>query len=396
MNIKPAFGCSIPWTGFSNEPDGRSQPCCLYKGYILSESGESMHVQNYTVEEIFHSQFMKDLRNQFRNGEKPTACSTCWTDENNGYRSKRIIYNEDIKRPVKIDWYQEPDDVSEMQLIINNSCNLKCRSCTPSHSTQWQIEIKKLTGDTGYRMPFNQSGEELGKLWTSRHNWYKNLTRLEVVGGEPFYVKQWHQIFNELIDCGYSKNIDLTMTTNATLLYEDLIIQLSNNFKSVSIGLSIDGDGSTYDYLRHPAKWDNVYENMKKYHLLKSFQMIDIQINYTIGWLNAYETPNFYDLIFNEFPNFKIWNNIIHYPEHMTLWAAPRSLKDEILNKWKIYDWKNYSDTCNSILNYMESRDIDSKQLLLNLEIFKKHDKIRNENLTESLPFLKKHLNEYF
>jgi len=385
--------CSIPWTGFSNEPDGKAQPCCLYKGHITIDDGKPMYVQEFTVDEIFHSDFMKDLRNQFRQGKRPSACSTCWADEDNGYESKRIIYNRDVNHDPTINWNKEPEFLSELQLIINNSCNLKCRSCTPSHSTQWQTELKLLTGETGYSMPKNQSGDKLGKLWTDRFTWYKNLRRLEVVGGEPFYVKQWHQIFEELILEGYSKTIDLTMTTNCTLFYEVLIKKLANNFKSVSIGLSIDGVESSYEYLRHPASWNTVYDNMKKYHkLLDDNENINIQINYTIGWLNALNTPEFYNLIFREFPKFKIWSNLIHYPEHMAGWAAPPLLKIDITNKWKTHNWGTYSNTMMSILNFINSKDISKDQLVSNLEIFKKHDNVRNENLLNSFPFLKKYL----
>ena len=62
----PSNLCSIPWTGFSNEPDGRAQPCCLYKGYI-----DNMYVQTNTPDEILHSKFMKDLRELFPEREIP-------------------------------------------------------------------------------------------------------------------------------------------------------------------------------------------------------------------------------------------------------------------------------------------------------------------------------------
>ena len=38
--------CSIPWTGFSNEPDGRVQPCCLYKGFI-KDGGNPLYIQTH-------------------------------------------------------------------------------------------------------------------------------------------------------------------------------------------------------------------------------------------------------------------------------------------------------------------------------------------------------------
>lgn len=385
--------CSIPWTGFSNEPDGKAQPCCLFKGYITDDDNNPMYVQNYTVDEIFHSKFMKDLRQKFRNGEKPKECSTCWVDEANGYDSKRIIYNKHIKHDPKIVWEEEPKYISELQLIINNSCNLKCRSCTPSHSTQWQKEIKLISGNTGYPMVYGQSGNKKGKLWESRYEWYKGLRRLEVVGGEPFYIDQWQEIFEELISLGYSKDIDITMTTNCTIFNLPLLKKLFDNFKSFSIGISIDGHEKTYEYLRHPAKWETVYSNMISYHdFLLENSNASIQLNYTIGWLNALDTTKFYDLIKTKFPRFKIWNNIIHYPEHMPIWAAPDLLKNEISNLWENYDWGYYKKDIDPILNYMKSKNIDHAQIKANLDIFAKHDAVRNENIFESFPWLKKYI----
>lgn len=385
----PTNLCSIAWTGFSNEPDGRAQPCCLYKGNIEKDS-KPMYVQEYTVDEILHSDFMKDLRDQFRQNKRPAGCSTCWTDEDNGYQSKRLIYNTSIRKEL-IAWEEEPVNASELQLIINNSCNLKCRSCTPSHSTQWQNEIKILTGDTGYPMPLGQSGDELGKLWVNRHEWYKGLTRLEIVGGEPFYVKQWHTILNELIDLGYSKNIDLTLTTNCTLFFPDLLERISNNFKFVGIGLSIDGIGSTYEYLRHPGKWSETYANMKQYH--KYADNISIQLNFTISWLNALEATEIHELVKTEFPKFTIWNNIVHSPEHMALWSAPIKLKKEIEYKWSNYLWsEKYKDTMLGILKYMNSKNIDDDILKNNLSIITRTDLHRKEKLTDSIPSLTKYL----
>ena len=381
--------CSIPWTGFSNEPDGRVQPCCLYKGFI-KDGGNPLYIQTHSVEEIFHSEFMKELREQFRNGEKPAGCAVCWTDEENKYDSKRIIYNN-IHKTFDIDYKKEPTNITEFQLIINNSCNLKCRSCTPSHSSQWQQEIKMITGSTGYEMPYGQSANETGKLWTERFNWYKDLKRLEVVGGEPFYVKQWHTMIHELIDLKYSKNIDITMTTNCTLFYPELIEKMSKNFKSVSIGLSIDGIGSVYEYIRHPGKWSTTYANMKQYYSYTD--NINIQINITISWLNALEIPRLHKLIYDEFPKFKIWNNIVHSPTHLSIRTIPNNFKIDVEDAWKQFDWnQDYKNTMTGILNFMNSDSITDAQFIENLEIIYKTDKFRNENLSESISEIKKYL----
>lgn len=387
MKNSPAHLCSIPWTGFSNEPDGRAQPCCLYKGYI-EENNKPMYVQTHTVDEIFYSKYMKDLREQFRNNEKPTGCSTCWTDEVSGYDSKRIVYN---KIHGNINWQQEPEYISELQLIISNSCNLKCRSCTPSHSSQWQNEMISITGSNGYDMPRGQSAQESGKLWTGRLSWYKNLKRLEIVGGEPFYVKQWHVILNELIDLGYSRKIDVTMTTNCTLFFPKLIKRMADNFKSVSIGLSIDGIGSTYEYIRHPGKWNVTYENMKKYHEFAG--TINVQLNLTISWLNALEVTDIHELVKNEFPKFIIWNNLVHYPLHLPIYATPKAFKMDVTEKYNNYNWDaKYNSIIESVLKYMHSKSITDQEFRDNLQIIYKTDDFRKESLVKSIPKLEKYV----
>lgn len=398
---KPTNFCRLPWSGFSNDPDGKARPCCLYNDIIKDDNGNHMYVQTSSINEIFHSRYMKNLRQQFRNNEKPAGCKTCWIDEKNGYESKRLKHLTDVNfiknNNLEVNWEVEPELPMEFQMIISNSCNLKCRSCTPSHSTQWQAENKALTGQTGYIMLHKQAGNEMGKLWTNRQEWYKNLKRLEVVGGEPFYVKQWHKIFEELIESGQSKNILLDMSTNCTLFYPELLEKICNNFKSVGIGLSVDGIGPTYEYLRHPGKWNVTYNNIKKYHdFALRFKNLNIQISYTISWLNAHELPLMHDLVENEFPKFKIWNNIVHYPEHMALWAIPSIMKEDILEKWNSYSWdQKYVDVISGIKSYMCSKNISDADFKKNLQILKNTDLYRNENLLLSIPVLNKYITNY-
>ena len=31
--------CTVPWVGFSNDPDGRIRPCCISKDHVVKEDG---------------------------------------------------------------------------------------------------------------------------------------------------------------------------------------------------------------------------------------------------------------------------------------------------------------------------------------------------------------------
>jgi hypothetical protein len=83
---------------------------------------------------------------------------------------------------------------------------------------------------------------------------------------------------------------------------------------------------------------------------------------------------------------FKIWNNIIHYPPHMSVYMIPATLKDRIKDKWATYDWGPYKHDIDGIISLMYSRQPDNEEICQAYKTFKTHDTARNENLLEILP----------
>ncbi|MDA8940500.1 twitch domain-containing radical SAM protein [bacterium] len=403
----PENFCIFPWIGISNDPDGSVKPCCIYQDHIKDELGNKLYVQKTTVKDIIASDYMQNLRQAFRENKKPSACEICWQDEKNGYTSKRLNMQKrgfflhfDEKENLLPDWRKEPEYPMDYQMIFNNSCNLKCRSCYASHSTQWRKENTKFDGDPGYDMPYKQSGEVDGKLWESRYEWYPHLYNIDIIGGEPMYIKQWHTFFEELISLGYSKNITVTMSTNCTLLIPDLLNRLAENFKTVSIGLSVDGTEEILEYLRHPADWKTVYSNLLFYNNFALNKNVFIQITCTLGWLNAINIIELYNIYKKECTNFTgIWFNIIHNPEFMSLSEAPEELKKYISEQWKNHDWQENAEEILAIEKFMFSKVTSDEEFKTSCEKFKIIDARRNENLYDVIPreyenFLKEFINE--
>ena len=418
--------CYMPWAGVSNNPDGTVRPCCLFKDTIKDENGKDMYVQNHTLKELFATKYMKDVRQKFREGIEIPECSTCWDDEKHGRKSKRQIFKNEVWPDLgvgELNTDEEPTTPFDYQLIISNSCNLKCRSCTPSHSSQWQLEHEKYHIDNGYPMPHGQAGTEESVLWKDRFEWYKTVKRIEVVGGEPMYIKQWHKIFDELIELDYAKDIVLDMSTNANIFLEDKVRKWIENFKRVGIGLSIDGMGPTYDYMRHLGKWDKVFENMDKYHELaveydgSHFDKIEFidgeyyhdmknhqfscQISFTLSWLNALELPKMIELVEHRYPHFKIWMNLVHYPDWMRLNVIPPEMKQFIENRWLYDDKGNVRDLGKhkqDILGYIDFMNQphvteETFKYFLAKNIFL--DNWRGEDLFATIPEYEVFLNKY-
>jgi len=49
---RPENLCLVPWTGFSNDPNGKVRPCCIFKGHIKKENNDSYYVQESSLKEI--------------------------------------------------------------------------------------------------------------------------------------------------------------------------------------------------------------------------------------------------------------------------------------------------------------------------------------------------------
>ena len=62
--------CTVPWVGFSNDPDGRIRPCCISKDHVVKEDGTPYYTQKDNIKDIFHSKYMNELRQEFKDGKK--------------------------------------------------------------------------------------------------------------------------------------------------------------------------------------------------------------------------------------------------------------------------------------------------------------------------------------
>lgn len=399
--------CPLPWVGFSNDPNGTVRPCCISKEQITDTNSRPYFIQNTSMEDIFHSDYMNNLRKEMLDGKQPSTCSTCWEDEKNGYKSKRLIYTDIHKDFIEENQYKSvPDYPIDYQLILTNSCNLKCRSCGPSHSTSWQkesrgmdIEDAKLVGSVEYALPFGQPGNRESALLKNIDEWAPRISRLEVVGGEPFYSNAWNKAWRYLIEKGYSKKITLAMSTNCTVVDFKLLDLLDKNFKTVGVGLSIDGIEDTFEYLRKNGNWKSAKNNILEYYNFlntKSRGETYIQYTHTTSWINAIRLPEFHNWVKTNTPNLKIWINIVHGPVHMNLQCLPTRYKDLIKDKWAKHDWGGYKNDIDSLLEFMYSKEYSDTEIKKYYTKYTALDKYRNENTGELMEKYFPGISEYF
>ena len=244
-------------------------PCCQADSAIES-------VDNFDFET---SPYLNKLRDQFDQGQRPSACHRCWKLEDLGQKSRRQSSIEFFNLPA-------PDNTVKLQSIDHSAtwaCNLACIMCYEKSSSFWAAEKNLSTVEL----------ENIGRRFQKKNNFISkldltNVIRLHFNGGEPMLNNDQMELLEELDKLGVLKNTVVSYNTNGTVYPSEKIIQYWNRCKLVKIFFSIDGTGPAFEYIRWPARWSQVSDNIVKMkQCLPSNVMFGF--NCTISGYNLFE-----------------------------------------------------------------------------------------------------------
>ncbi|MBU3226722.1 thioether cross-link-forming SCIFF peptide maturase [Clostridium algidicarnis] len=153
-----------------------------------------------------------------------------------------LLYSKDLYEDIakESDKDESSPYIKALCLNIIHDCNLRCKYCFADEG-EYKGARKTMSAKVGKKaidFVIEKSGPR------------KNI-EVDLFGGEPLMA---FEIIKEIVDYAkeqekvYNKNIRFTMTTNATLLNDEIIEYLDKNM--VNIILSIDGRESVNDAVR--------------------------------------------------------------------------------------------------------------------------------------------------
>ena len=325
--------CSLLWKHISNEPLGHVRTCCIARDRVTNEVGQEYTLGGTPLRDIFHSEYYKNIRQEIRDGKLPDNCAPCWQDEKNGKKSKRELYNEIAEaRYGKIDYEDEPDMPEDIQLILSNTCNLKCRSCNPNYSSKWVKEAEER------KLPYVQEqvavkiNDEESFFWGTIDDWLPHVRFLEVMGGEPLYMKEFKLFAEKLIDDGIAKDVEINFSTNGTTLNKSFMEKMIKNFKNIGFNVSIDAAvQKRFEYLRHGADWKEVCNNLDYFHNLVEEKGLSIGITITITSFNVMYLAELHKVFEERWPKFILFHNIANFPTWFNSNIFPEEAKPDIV-----------------------------------------------------------------
>ena len=229
--------------------------------------------------DFYSSPYLNSLRDQFDQGQRPIECQRCWDAESHGHVSRRQS---------AIEFYNLPkEDRTVIFEGLDHSatwaCNLACIMCGPEYSSTWAREMSMSRPEL----------IKIGRLFQKSNNFLervnvRTLKKLHFNGGEPLLNNDHVRLLESLSSDGMLKDVFISYNTNGTTYPSARLIELWSQAKLVKIFFSVDAIDSAFEYIRWPAKWTEVNNNiLAMKQQLPSNVMFGV--NATVGNYNLFE-----------------------------------------------------------------------------------------------------------
>jgi sulfatase maturation enzyme AslB (radical SAM superfamily) len=336
-----------PFTGLATREDGGIKVCC--------RSHPVGFIQDSTLEDIWNNDSMRRIRKQVLNNERPPECEPCFNLEDQGVESLRQRHISGIIPEARITLYPNaiskmaadytmPFEIPTIELKLNNLCNLKCRMCNPTDSTSWndwkEVEefyvkennylVKTIQELKLIESPYLDKFTDNPAWWSSLEKLLPYFQRVEFAGGEPLTDPTHYRILEMLQP--YAKNIEVKYATNLTSLGKGSrnIFDYWPAFKSVAVNVSIDGVGSSYEYIRGNGCWDDVVNNIKRVQEIPNVSRIVGAVAVQVS--NIMILDQMVETFLNDL-GIVFYTNMVNYPNVLSIQVLPNELKSIAITK---------------------------------------------------------------
>lgn len=351
--------CAFPWTNLNVSNFNQMMPCCNF-----TDPPEVFT----TPEDFFYGEYMNNLRSDMLAGKQIKGCQNCYFNEEAGLDSERTKAN-------KMYGKVEVPELRVLDIMLDNVCNLKCRMCNSSYSHSWKNDEISLYGRALDAPKYNKN-TYIDDLDLSK------IERIVLQGGEPLYSPQFEKILDKLNEQNTLENMELWISTNATIIPSKKSLDYIKRFKVAQISLSLDGYDKLFEYIRKNAKFNEVKKVLDFFHSIAD-DRITFSINFTTTIYNVNHVEEIREYYSKNYPKFHWHQSYLIFPEELCITNTPPEFKEQIKNiisDQDVIDFMNNSD--NNLFKYF----IYYTETL---------DKIRKESIEESNPWLWNFINNY-
>jgi MoaA/NifB/PqqE/SkfB family radical SAM enzyme len=362
---------------------------------IVDDQGKKFQLTNSTFDQIQNSQHLKNLRQQFLDGQQPQTCRRCWQEERAGRTSKRMHTLDRLKHMgISDNWTADAKPLMFLDLKLGNICNLKCRICGSwSSSTFASEELNFIVDREDKKKSFHYQMLRDGawprnseQFWHELDSAMAQVRYIEFTGGEPFMIREHFDLLRRLVDRGYAHQIEIHYNTNGTQ-YPEEAEDIWCHFRHVEIAFSVDDVGERFEYQRSNAGWSEINHNIELFRQMRSrISNITLQVCCTINAFNVMYLSDVAQWIDRQKFDFVYWN-MLHDPYYFSIANLPERAKQAVRQRLSS-EWvpESFRSEFDRVVDFMiNGASTDGN--LLKIKI-KDLDLRRRQNLSQIAPEL--------
>ena len=428
----PTF-CLLPFTHISSTNDGNYRVCCCSEEVVITkDDGTAFNMRTDNVNEVWNSNFYKELRKDLLSGVKNKTCDYCWNYEAGGAYSKRQKTNDE-KHEMFPDYDKFINDAlandgtlstppTDLDIKVGTLCNLKCIMCYPGSSSLHKEEQDQMKAE-GIELPgllqmfdkrvielkldlndFNRHDVDVEKLVSNLDPGLSQAIHMSLVGGEPLVNKTTTRILEQCVERGYAKNMMLQIITNLSVI-NPKTIALLEQFKWPMLCISYDHiDPAKFNFIRYPADYTTFKDNFDK---LWFYPKIEKKLSTTWGIFNIFD----FEEIFHTWERisrsaggkFVLNFGLIYYPNYFSLRYLEPEQKAEISKRiskfmdqygdYKIFtDNPEFKESVITVPGYMGDTNPDHEEVCRErTRVLDLYDKMRGTNHRALFPYIKRY-----
>lgn len=401
-----------PWVTLHAWPSGETFPCCVILPDKTSDSfmnGTGMtNLSESNIADAWNSDVMKTLRINMMEDAPSSLCYRCIETEKTGASwSLRNNLNDKFAKKhwerieaTEFDGTHNDPKLLYWDIRFNNLCNMKCRSCSVSFSSQWYEDSVKGYGYDG------KAYKGLPKqFWKDALPLINDVEFAYFAGGEPLITEEHYDMLDVWINSGNTDlQIDYTTNFSKMSLGNKHVFDYWNKFTNVNVGASLDASYARGEYMRKGTIWEDIVKNRKD--MMRECPNTRFFLTPTISMFNVLHFPDFHKEWLEEglVDIYEINLNILTEPTWLRIQHLPQEMKLAVEKRWENHiEWftenhikpkgdapmPDFIDKWHGVLNFMMAEnDKDDSDIITFVHNTQWLDGLRKENWKNVFPEL--------
>jgi sulfatase maturation enzyme AslB (radical SAM superfamily) len=300
--------CYAPHTNLYFDQWGRVRACCWNAEPIGDISKEK-------IDQIWQGARLAALRSAMERYELAKGCGICAKQIDAGWLK--------TCNALKFDYLGVVDAVPtwprRIELSISNSCNLECVMCSGDFSSAIRTRRDHLP-------PRPRIYPE--DFPTMLRKYIPHLNSIKFLGGEPFLVPEYYQIWNMMVEDGLT--IECHLTTNGTQ-YNSRIEKIMEALP-MSFAVSLDGASKrTVESIRVNANYEEQMKILRIFREYTKRKKTDLSLTYCFMRQNWHEFGEY--CLFADELECSVGVNTVNYPAEFAVYNLPTAELGKILTE---------------------------------------------------------------